>query len=186
MSTILPRLTWAQARARDTARIADIWNIASALQTYYDDNWAYPAWDTTDAECLWSWSTVVSAKLKWYLQNRLVPTDPQASSNSHLCTSGENDWSYWYTPLEKDWLTNNSFIICADVETYQKANTDAWDLTWGDSWPASWSNELKEITETDVDPYDEFSTIVNSLQDNESRLTSDAEANQTVYCILRP
>ena len=38
MGTILPRLTGAQGRARDTAKIADLSNLAQALEVYYNDN----------------------------------------------------------------------------------------------------------------------------------------------------
>ena len=41
-AALIPRLTGIQARARDTARIADMRNTATALEVYYFDNGSYP------------------------------------------------------------------------------------------------------------------------------------------------
>ena len=175
MSTVLPKLTWAQARARDTARIADLGNISAALNAYYDDNWEFP-WDSWMEYCL-SGSWWVAANIKDYLQNQTVPQDPQAFSNSKLCwPTASNDswvWKYFYKPLTKKTLLKNAYMICADVETYQKANTDAEDfiITAG----ATTTNAVMS------DEYDDFSKIL------EKKLTSEASnAWYSVYCILRP
>lgn len=179
MSTILPKLTWAQARARDTARISDLWNISAALQTYYDDNWEYPhsSWSTV-WECLnSSWWDVASA-LKIYMQNEVVPTDPQNSANQHLCNT--NNWRYYYMPLTKDGLSYNAFTLCADMETYQKANTNASSLVWNAPW------EAPVVAWTPTNTYEWAQDDVDALKTNSQKESVDTNAAHTVYCILRP
>ena len=95
MSTILPKLTWAQARSRDAWRIADLWNIAAALQVYYDDNWEYPWNNNSEWVCLsWSWAWVAWS-INNYMQSKKVPVDPQPTANSYLC---------WHDDWENTWL----------------------------------------------------------------------------------
>jgi prepilin-type N-terminal cleavage/methylation domain-containing protein len=169
MSTVLPKLTWAQARSRDAWRIADIWNIAAALQVYYDDNGQFPT--------AWSWSclmktadTDIAGKLKWYMQSEKVPTDPQPTANSFLCDGADDSdtakWWYFYQEVTKNWLDNNAYKLCADMETLQKANTDA------GSWSLATSQDYVALSKL----------IWNASYDEE-----DTDwANQSVYCILRP
>ena len=184
MSTILPKLTWAQARARDAWRVADISNIAAALQVYYDDNGKYP-WG-------WSWwclsSTAwIASDLKGYMQSQKVPLDPQPTSNSYSCAKNTDDaknkwlWKYFYYPLVKDWLNDNAYVLCADVETYQKSNTDDSKLIKtkakdDDNWVIA-----------DDHDYSDFIKVVWNIWDNAARKTvNDDDAWRTVYCILRP
>ncbi len=42
-AALIPKLTGIQARARDTARDANIRTIATAVEIYYTDNGGYPA-----------------------------------------------------------------------------------------------------------------------------------------------
>ncbi len=122
MGTILPRLTGAQARARDTARIADLSNISQALETYYDDNGKYPG-NNGVRYCLGNTpegSDVVSKvtdAIKVYLNK--FPTPPSASQISVGCTG-----AYAYFPLKSKGIDNNGYALISDVETYQKANAD--------------------------------------------------------------
>ena len=41
-AALIPRLTGIQARARDTARIADIRNSSIAIESYHADHGSYP------------------------------------------------------------------------------------------------------------------------------------------------
>lgn len=189
MSTILPKLTWAQARARDIARVSDLLNISTALQTYYDDNGDYPwTWSSLLWECLdgewWVWSAI-----KVYMQNGTIPVDPQLSANSHMCMT--TSWRYYYAPLTKDWLTRNSFVLCADMETYQKSNTNASLLVWETAVQA-WSikDNDGDLNTTDNDYEDvlgnDTTPRINGLKTNAQKETADENASYTVYCILRP
>lgn len=194
MSTVLPKLTWAQARSRDAWRIADLWNIAAALQVYYDDNWHYPSETDWDDDTTWyclSWSWVwVSWEISWYMQSQKVPVDPQPTANQYLCDSTDDDdtwiWRYYYAPLTKSWLNRNAYILCSDMETLQKANTDASDVS--DTAATWWTNSVVNYDDTAAWTtanwtYEDLLSVIWSTEmDSEP----DNNASQSVYCILRP
>lgn len=178
MSTVLPKLTWAQARARDTARIADLSNISAALWVYYDDNWQFPAWWDCLSATWWT-----SSGIMLYMQNSTVPQDPQRTANQHLCSSAPKQWKYYYHALEKDGLKNNAFVLCADMETYQKANTNANSLATEWDWAdvKDWSDAGMLANE-----YTDAQEDVERLVSGTAQAQADADASHTVYCILRP
>lgn len=128
MGTILPRLTGAQARARDTGRISDLNTIGQALETYFDDNGVYPGTNGV-AVCLVDpqptgssepdGSAVVQA-IKGYLKGSVVPkpaTSQVTTVGSVTCTG-----AYVYAPLNNKGIAGNGYALFTDVETYQKAN----------------------------------------------------------------
>jgi len=122
MGTILPRLTGAQARARDTGRIADLNTIAQALETYFDDNGKYPGISGTPV-CLDPTDTtggLIVDDISGYLKGGVVP-QPASSQvttvGSTVCTG-----SYMYVPLSNRGISGNGYALYTDVETYQKAN----------------------------------------------------------------
>ena len=132
MGTILPRLTGAQARARDTGRIADLNTIGQALETYFDDNGQYPDLGTVTAPvCLTDDATTpdigytdqgaaVVAGIAGYLKGSIVPTPSPSQKTTvagTICTG-----SYVYIPLRNKGIDNNGYALFSDVETYQKAN----------------------------------------------------------------
>ncbi len=190
MSTVLPKLTWAQARARDTARIADLSNISAALWVYYDDYWEYPWTNTWDQYCL-SESWWVASDIKDYMQNSVVPQDPQSSSSFSLCwwTEWINSWhwKYFYSPLTKKTLAKNSYILCADVETYQKANVNFRLITTAPTAapvPAVPTTTVNAIIWND---YDDFEwRLTNHLTEEADNASGDPTAWFSIYCILRP
>lgn len=118
MGTILPRLTGAQARARDTGRVADLNTISQALETYYDDNGDYPA----GTACLGGSGDTVGPLLAGYLKGGKIPMAPstlqQTIVGSYSCTQGE----YLYVALENRGIANNGYALATDVETAQNAN----------------------------------------------------------------
>lgn len=122
MGTILPRLTGAQARARDTGRIADLNTIGQALETYFDDNGAYPGTTGTPV-CLAADEATVVANIKNYLKGSIVPQP--ASSQVTRWSADDTDncaGSYVYIPLKNRGIDLNGYAILSDVETFQKAN----------------------------------------------------------------
>ncbi len=125
MSTVLPKLTGAQARARDAGRLADMNNIATALMVYYDDNGVFPG-ESGTGECLDEADGEGSSGLAIasYLEGSKVPKDPQVNANKWLCDGDANKGKYWYVPIEKNGIEANGYILCTDAETFQKANTD--------------------------------------------------------------
>jgi type II secretion system protein G len=126
MGTILPRLTGAQARARDTGRIADLNTIGQALETYFDDNGVYPG-DNGVPVCLVDpangsepdGSSVVQA-IQGYLKGGVVPKPATSQVNkvgTVTCTG-----AYVYAPINSKGIAGNGYALFTDVETYQKAN----------------------------------------------------------------
>jgi prepilin-type N-terminal cleavage/methylation domain-containing protein len=197
MSTILPRLTGAQARARDVGRVADLGNIAAALTVFYDDNGLYPGPGAigTDAnltpECLGSVgaANTVSKKIGIYLEGNQVPIDPQPNANMYLCGNGVDPLAatgkgrYWYSAITKNGIDNNVFILCADMETFQKANTNVTDTT---AIAADGSGaDAAAPFDSGIDAPTGYTTLSGIV--GVSKFTADeAIAGKTQYCILRP
>jgi len=129
MGTILPRLTGAQARARDTGRIADLNTISQALETYYDDTGSYPGVAGTRYCLGLATETVVTPLLAGYLKGGKVPTPPSTGQVSTIdaSVSGANtcEGAYLYAPLANRGLPKNGYLIASDMETWQNANFDA-------------------------------------------------------------
>jgi len=121
MGTILPRLTGAQARARDTARMADLNSITQALETYYDDNGVYPAPTANTDRCLGDASNVTIA-LKGYLKGSTLPKPPSGEQTTTVNGNSTCLGGYLYIPLSSGGLANNGYAVASDVEVAQNAN----------------------------------------------------------------
>lgn len=139
MGTILPRLTGAQSRARDTARIADLNNISQALEVYSSDTGQYPdaactgsaaggtcgGGATDNANCLSDAATDPNDTynlLKSYMKGSRVPQNVGLQTTTLGCIG-----SYFYSPLVKGGSNNQSYILASDLETWQMANLDLTD-----------------------------------------------------------
>lgn len=118
IAALVPRLQWAQARARDTARKADLNQIWTALATYFNDEWKY----------VWSWcvSDIRDELIPTYISS--IPNDPQASRNvafakdssdDEVCTK---DWSYWVLSIYNNWAEWWWVVLVANVEESKNAN----------------------------------------------------------------
>lgn len=127
MGTILPRLTGAQSRARDTARRADLTNISQALEVYFADFGSYPPVPADGGGahgCLGATDTASTAQggtttavLGGYMKGGEVPSAVSSSQNTLGCTG-----SYFYMPITAGGLANGGYILATDMETYQLAN----------------------------------------------------------------
>ncbi len=131
MGTILPRLTGAQSRARDTARIADLNNISQALEVYSSDTGEYPAAVCATAgindNCLATGCNAAGDTyyaLKTYMKGNRVPQNVGKQTNSLGCVG-----SYYYAPLTKGGSLQQSYVLASDLETWQMANFDLSDAT---------------------------------------------------------
>lgn len=113
-AALLPRLTWAQERARDTARQWHLSQISTALGTYQSDNWAYP-----DANCIDTlWANVLIPK---YIKS--LPKDPQEKRVTHWTVDNWcGSWNYAYTPMIRNGATAWWFVLIADTESQGKNN----------------------------------------------------------------
>ncbi len=124
MGTILPRLTGAQSRARDTARIADLNNISQALEVYSSDFGEYPgaacATDDIGANCLdvlCVADTDTFTLLKTYMKGDRVPQNVGKKTKSLGC-----EGSYYYNQLTSGGTLGGSYVLASDIETWQMAN----------------------------------------------------------------
>ncbi len=120
MGTILPRLTGAQARARDTGRLADLHtSLVQAMELYYDDFGQYPG-NVGSHECLNSNFSAFNT-FKTYFKGENIPKPPTSGESTTFAGNNCTD-SYMYLPLEKGGVANNGFAIVANMEIAQKAN----------------------------------------------------------------
>ena len=158
MGTILPRLTGAQSRARDTARIADLNNISQALEIYSSDFGEYPAAvcaaapgaNCLDTLCDVSGDTYHS--LKTYLKGDRVPQNVGKKTDTLGCVG-----SYFYMPLKSGGTGQGSYVLASDLETWQMANYEAGSLsTEPDATVFSSSSEasayIGDINDLSVEP----------------------------------
>lgn len=129
MGTILPRLSGAQGRARDTARVADLNSIAQALELYYDDFGQYPA-NSSDgtADCIGGTATTVGNLdidiFKTYFKGDNVPTPPQSGEIVEY-DGGSCQDAYMYLSLDAKGANNQAYAIIANVEVPTKGNAIA-------------------------------------------------------------
>lgn len=168
MGTILPRITGAQSRARDTARQADLNSIAQAMELYYDDFGAYPGTNAT-YECLDpDVDTGTSDLIKEYFKGSIIPSPPTGETNVLPAVNCEG--AYAYAPIKNRGVLKNGFILAADVEIYQNANIIATDAA---------------IATLDVDT--DVQEIVDAIQLTTKTLLKDADdlnANNTIYVLV--
>ena len=112
-AALIPRITGMQARARDTARTADMRNVSTALESYKLDNNTYPIaiyafvkpavslstllLPTTFAQTAWSSLDSISSSLSSYMTS--LPKDPKgtgiSSSSAGECITAGNSYAYY-------------------------------------------------------------------------------------------
>lgn len=108
MGALLPKLTWAQAKARDTARKAQLWQIKAALTSY---NWDYSEFPA--GTCV----SDIEGALKSYMPERL--RDQQAGRVTYWTKAdGCSGWVYGYTPITSNWAEKASFVLVANIESF--------------------------------------------------------------------
>ena len=111
MSALLPKLTGAQARARDTARQVSLSQISTALKMYFNDKWKYPDWqcttDLTGSDKLWP-----------YMPE--IPKDPQNKRIAYWTKSTGCKWVFAYMPIKNKWANKSAFALITNVESFGK------------------------------------------------------------------
>jgi len=123
MAALLPKLQWAQQRARDVARKANLSTINTALTMYFNDQGTYPTW-----ACMMD-KSVRSKLVPSYLKS--IPRDPQAWritywTQTNWCTG----WIYAYSSLTKNWAARGGAVVVANIEAFGKVAN--WVLTGTD------------------------------------------------------
>lgn len=163
---LIPKVTSAQARARDIARKADITAISTALVQYKQDHGEFPNKPKNSGRQDWfSMSKLYNDYLSWYLSN--IPQDP---SNKWFEEAELKDrWcSNWYCYLS-DW---NIFLLAYAVDNPENGNYACYfddDICW--RYPLNLrglkSNEIDEALNWD---YSKFIKAINENQNHEYRL----------------
>jgi hypothetical protein len=127
----------ANARARDTSRIADLLEIAQALNMYYMENGSYPP--SAGNFCLKP-GTKPADSIAKYIRGGEI-TVPKITEGHYAL--GCKD-SYFYKSLIYKGLLNDSYVIAVDMETWQMAN---FELRAPDNY-AKFTTHENVITET--------------------------------------
>ena len=136
MAALLPKLQWAQQRARDVARKANLSTINTALIMYFNDQGTYPVWSCMNN------SNVVSALVPSYLSS--IPKDPQwGRVTSWTIGGGCTWWIYAYSDLTKNWAKQWGAVTVANIEAFGKVAN--WVLSWTE---LTWSTEYVSSSST--------------------------------------
>ena len=99
----LPKITEGPARARDTQRVADIVDIANAIELYNQDIEAYPT------AASWTALTPTALGLGTYFDRGTIPQDPQVANSISGTSTVAGSYAYKQNGA--------GFIIVADTET---------------------------------------------------------------------
>jgi general secretion pathway protein G len=148
-AALIPRLSSARWKANDTARKADLQQIATALIAYQMDQNAYPPipvhlWDNTTTQN--GSNGMQTLLMRGGLVN--VPRDP---GGALMGTGGTSAWvtivtrtwskgNYFYTPVIKNGIMSWGFVLMAVAETEGWANF----VLCGNTPQISWSGKIEE------------------------------------------
>ncbi len=107
MAALLPKLKGAQERARDTARKANLSQLSTALEMYFNDKGIYPGGTCT--------ADLKHSLVPQYLSS--IPTDPQLWRITYWTKKGWcTQWSYGYTALYRNGAASGGAVLVANVE----------------------------------------------------------------------
>ena len=175
MAALLPKLTWAQARARDVARETALSQIATALKMYFNDNGEYPAASDTNYCAELSWD----ANGKWAFPSTFsqymveIPKDPQAD-RYHYAGRGDDKYCtgyFAYSDMVNEWASWAAAVLIANTETVWKNTnfllTSSYYFTGNNTVPS------------DVDVVDAINRVYPQWTG-----TQDTDDNQTVYVLF--
>ncbi|MFC1747984.1 type II secretion system protein [Pseudomonadota bacterium] len=146
-AALLPSILGAPARARDTARKADLNNVIAAIETYNSDFQGYPE----DPQCLAPGSTTDA--LFPYFQGGNGLADPQDKGVDDTTTTFACD-GYIYCPIVDDPTSN--YWVAAFVEVENSGNYQADGLP-----PCTDTNSTAPLPSSpgDVDDADAFVVV---------------------------
>lgn len=129
---LIPTVTGVQSRARDTARSSALRGLAASFEAYVSDVGAYPSVLSATGLCLSS-STggVTDPNFGSTLAGGSAPTDPQRTTQVGAGTVAVTACgflgSYGYRAITAGGPTgtqSGAYMLVANVETYQKANSN--------------------------------------------------------------
>ena len=114
-AALIPRLSSARSRANDTARKADLRQVATLLSTAIMDTRAYPATSRAIS------TGPILAALTGVGMNGSLPHDP-ISTQANIGIPNSVAGQYSYTPVIKNGVTSGGFVLMAQVELAANAN----------------------------------------------------------------
>ena len=112
-AALIPRLMSARGRANDTARKADLQQLATAMISYQIDKGILPATP-------WSVDTMKKALTDAGLSG--IPSDPDSSAAFSGINATGTAGEYMYTPITKNGFGNGWFVLMARTETENGSN----------------------------------------------------------------
>ena len=146
-AALIPKLTGAQSRARDTARIADANQIATALTMYFNDKGEYPKINSS-RYCARLSGTNNNGAFPEDFSNYMpeIPKDPQVERPHYGSKEGSNNyctWYYAYADLKNQWAEAGAAVIIINTENvgkytnyilsgYYITGSSISDVTWTD------------------------------------------------------
>lgn len=134
-AALLPRLQWAQSRAKDVARKTHLSQIQSAIVTYQGDKWMWPHQD--DAMNWIPVSNIASDLNNAWLID--VPKDPTLTNKNSWLWNAISDGEYLYLVATRNSIPNWWFVLMAKTE-----------MEWGSNWVVCDNNQWKITAETDL------------------------------------
>jgi general secretion pathway protein G len=149
-AALIPRLTGAQDQARDTARLADLNQIGTALAVYNADNNGYPINAATVASGA---TNALSGMAPTYIKS--IPTDPKSTQAVTIGASAATNGNYAYLVI----ATGNNFVLGANTDVLKKGNinktnTEAADIVASTTLSAVQANIVAGTTfASNVDSY---------------------------------
>ena len=150
-ATLLPRLQGAQERSRDSGRVTSLKSTAAVMEVYFQDNGQYAEDTSTDGGtvpsagsfCLSTDDWTVSTEMAALMKGGKAPLDPIKSNPSVECA---NAGSYGYKLLTSNvWTPKASYIMWANVESFQKANFDDANPTGLDIASATTASDIELV-----------------------------------------
>ncbi len=94
-AVVLVSLNSARAKARDSRRIADVRQLMTALELFYNDNGRYPLPATASTTGPTAADQVNGTSVEWQDYVNAWPTAPTPAETG--CTSGQNTYTYTQT-----------------------------------------------------------------------------------------
>ena len=134
-AALLPRLQWAQSRAKDVARRNDLSQIQSAIVISQMENGQWPWMDSAT-----NWipvSSIISDLDNAWLA--IDPIDPTPTNKNSWLWNVTSNGEYLYLVAKRNSLPNWWFVLMAKTDTEDSSN-----------WVICDNNDWKITTETDL------------------------------------
>lgn len=139
VAALMPRMQWAQWRARDVSRKTSLSQIQSAIVTSQYDTWRWPWMD--GAKNGIPVSNISSELMSAGMSS--VPKDPISTSTVSWLWNAISDWEYIYMVSKRNGLDNWWFVLMARTEMPSWSN---WVVCDNGEWKINPWTDLSNIT----------------------------------------